>query len=160
MNYTKENIWLTRRRKMNKKIMIPEHQGRNKYCFPNKKSIEEKWLKLLQRSLAVLKISIIHFPLKAPQKEKRHHLPHNNTLSFTSNLLTSKQVNYSVRHNPRQPKATKKNFHKAQAIAQWRRIWSTDSPILLHIQHLSITMTCRFLRLSMVRIFPMAADQA
>jgi hypothetical protein len=38
-------------------------------------------------------------------------------------------------------------FHKALAVSQWRKmIYSLP---LLHIQHQSITMTCRFLRLSM-----------
>jgi hypothetical protein len=58
------------------------------------------------------------------------------------------------------PKRLKKTLHKAQATAQWRKRWSTDSLFLLHTQHLSITMTCRFLKLSLVSIFPRTADQA
>jgi hypothetical protein len=35
-----------------------------------------------------------------------------------------------------------------------------DSPFLLHIQYLLTTMTCRFLRLSILKNFPRVADQA
>ena len=47
--------------------------------------------------------------------------------------------------------------HKSKAIEQWIRRWSTDSPFLLHIQHQSKIKICRFLRLSIVKIFPKAA---
>jgi hypothetical protein len=50
-------------------------------------------------------------------------------------------------------------FHRVRATLQWRRSWSTDSPFILH-KHLSNTMTCIFLRLSNVRVFPSAVDQA
>jgi hypothetical protein len=43
---------------------------------------------------------------------------------------------------------------------QSRRRRSKDCTFLLHIQHLSITMTYLFLRLSIVRVFPRALDQA
>jgi hypothetical protein len=58
------------------------------------------------------------------------------------------------------PKRLKKIFYKAQATTQWKRRWSTDSPFFSHIQRILTTMTYRFLRLSMVRIFPRVADQA
>lgn len=48
----------------------------------------------------------------------------------------------------------------AEATLQWRRRWSIDSPLFLYMQHLSITMTCRLLRLFKVRIFPKATDNA
>jgi hypothetical protein len=48
----------------------------------------------------------------------------------------------------------------AEATSQWRKRWSTDSPSLLHKQHLSTMMICLFLRLSTVRILPRAADHA
>jgi hypothetical protein len=54
------------------------------------------------------------------------------------------------------PKRLKREYHKAEATSQWRRRWSTDSFVFLHVQHLFITITCRFLRLSKVRIFPRA----
>jgi len=57
-------------------------------------------------------------------------------------------------------KRLKMTFHRARATSQWRRRWSTDSPFILHMQHLSITMTRFFLRLSKVMIFPCAAIQA
>ena len=47
--------------------------------------------------------------------------------------------------------------HKSKAIEQWMRRWSTDSLSLLHIQHQSKIKICRFLRLSIVKIFPKAA---
>ena len=43
---------------------------------------------------------------------------------------------------------------KSKAIGEWIRRWSTDSPFLLHIQHQSKIKICRFLRLSIVKIFP------
>jgi hypothetical protein len=49
----------------------------------------------------------------------------------------------------------------AQVTSQWRRGgWSTNSPFLLDMQHLSTAMTCHFLRLSIVRIFLRVTDQA
>jgi hypothetical protein len=57
-------------------------------------------------------------------------------------------------------KRLKMTFHRARATSQWRRRWSTNSPFILHMQHLSITMIHFFLRLSKVRIFPCAAIQA
>jgi len=36
--------------------------------------------------------------------------------------------------------------------------WSTNSSVFLHMQHLFITITWRFLRLSKLRIFPRATD--
>jgi hypothetical protein len=56
---------------------------------------------------------------------------------------------YFPRKAPQEARKHHKTFHKAQATSHWRRKWSIDSPFLKHIQHLKITMTCRFLRLSM-----------
>jgi hypothetical protein len=58
------------------------------------------------------------------------------------------------------PNQVKRAFHWAEATSQWRRRWSTNSPLLLHKQHLSTMITCIFLRLSTVRILPRAADHA
>jgi len=55
-------------------------------------------------------------------------------------------------------KRVKRALHKAEATSQWRRRWSIDSPLLLHMQHLSTIITCLFSRLSKVRILPSAAD--
>jgi hypothetical protein len=108
----------------------------------------------------VLKTFVVHFLPKEPQKALSHHLLHNSTLSAANSVLTSIQVEYLSRYNPRQPKSTEENiFHMSQATSQWRRRWSTDSPFLLHMQHLSTTMTCYLLTLSIVRIFHRAADQ-
>jgi hypothetical protein len=151
--------------------MIIKLQKENKCNNLKIKSIDEKRLKLLHHPIAILKIPIIHFPPKAPQEARGHHISHNNTPSATSSPSTSKQVNYSTWHNPREPKASLKNkkgekrkekkttFYMAQATSQWRRRWSTESPFLLHIQHLSITMTCCFLRLSTVRISSRAINR-
>ena len=50
-------------------------------------------------------------------------------------------------------------LHISNAIGQWRRRWSTDSPHPLHIKHHSRTTKCLFLRLSIVKILPKAAVQ-
>ena len=47
--------------------------------------------------------------------------------------------------------------HKSKAIEQWMRRWSTDFPFLLHIQHQSKIKICRFLILSIVKIFSKVA---
>jgi hypothetical protein len=57
-------------------------------------------------------------------------------------------------------KRRKMLFHIAEATSQWRRRWSTDSPSLLHKQHLSTMIICLFLRLSIVRILSRATDHA
>jgi hypothetical protein len=58
------------------------------------------------------------------------------------------------------PKRIKMLFHITEATSQGRRRWSTDFSSLLHKQHLSTMMISFFLRLSTIRILPMAADQA
>lgn len=94
-------------------------------------------------------------------KAWKHHLPHNSAPSVIGSLPRSIQVHYSYRLTQDSPKChKKKTFRKTQAISQWRRRQSTNSPLFLHIQQLSTTMSCRFLRLSMVRILPKVADQA
>jgi hypothetical protein len=59
------------------------------------------------KTYIILETSIIFFPPKTPQKAMRHYLLRNNTASATISPPTSKQVNYSSRDNPRQPKTTK-----------------------------------------------------
>jgi hypothetical protein len=44
-----------------------------------------------------------------PQKAQTHHFPHSNTSSAANSPLISIQVDYSSRHNPRQPKLTDEN---------------------------------------------------
>lgn len=51
-------------------------------------------------------------------------------------------------------------FDRALVISQYSKSWSIDSPLFLHIQHQSTTITCRFLRLPIVKIFPKVVDQA
>jgi hypothetical protein len=55
-------------------------------------------------------------------------------------------------------KREKMLFHRVEATSQCRRIWSIDSPSRSHRQHLSTMIMCLFLRLSIVRILPRAAD--
>jgi hypothetical protein len=71
---------------------------------------KKKRLKLLQRPLAVLKVPIIYFPPKAPQKAREHHLPHESILSSTTSPLDSKQINHLTRHNSGHPKAIGKGI--------------------------------------------------
>jgi hypothetical protein len=52
------------------------------------------------------------------------------------------------------PNQVKRAFHRAKVTAQWSRMWSIDSPFLLHKQHLSTIITCLFQRLSTIRILP------
>jgi len=59
--------------------------------------------KVLSQSSKVLSFISLH------KYHKRHHLPHNSTPSIVGNPPTSIQINYSSRHNPRQPKSTKEN---------------------------------------------------
>ena len=50
-------------------------------------------------------------------------------------------------------------FHKALAVSQWSKRWSTVSLLFLHKQQRSTTMICPFSNLSKVRILPKAANQ-
>lgn len=49
------------------------------------------------------------------------------------------------------------NNNKPLANSQWRKIWSTDSPLNLHLQHQFVIITSFFLRLSIVKISPFSA---
>jgi len=133
--------------------MIVNQQRRNK-SGPNICSVEKQRLNLLQNPLTILKASIFIFLHKY---QKRHECTIFHIAAGSP--PTSIQVDYSSSYNPRSPKSTEKTFQMAQTTSQWRKIWSTDSPFLLHIQHLSTTMTSCFQRLSIVKIFPKAADQ-
>ena len=57
------------------------------------------------------------------------------------------------------PKRENSILQSSWAIEQWRSRWSIVSPALLHMQHQSIMISHRFLRLSTVRIFPRVAVQ-
>jgi len=88
------------------------------------------------------------------KKAQRYHLPHNSTSSVANSLPTSIQIDYSSRHDPRQPKSRKHSKWHKQPHNE-----AEDGPnslFLLYKQHQSTTMTCRFQRLSMVKIFPRA----
>lgn len=85
--YTRKH--LARRRKKNKEILKIKHKRGFKNHCPKKKNIEEKRYKHLQLLLAVLKTPIIYFPPNTQQEARRHYLPHNSTLSATSNPPTS-----------------------------------------------------------------------
>ena len=49
------------------------------------------------------------------------------------------------------------NNNKPLANSQWRKIWSTDSPLNLHLQHQYVIIISCFLRLSIVKISPFSA---
>jgi hypothetical protein len=91
---------------------------------------------------------------------QRHHLPHCSTLSV-ANSPPKKAYKSTICLGMTQesPNQLKKTFQIAQATSQWSRIWSINSSFLIHKQHQSTTMTCRFRKLSMVRIFPRASKQ-
>ena len=98
---------------------------------------------------------------KTLRKARKHHLPYSNTLSATTSSQTSNQVNYSFRHNSRQPKTTEKKHSIRHKQPYNGEEGGPQTPtFLLLIQHLSTTMTCRSFKLSMVKIFPKTVDQA
>jgi hypothetical protein len=51
---------------------------------------------------------------------------------------------------------TKEGTPQSISYLAMKKKWSTVSPFLLYMQHLFITITCHFLRLSKVRILPRA----
>ena len=57
------------------------------------------------------------------------------------------------------PKRLQTIDHSSKAMGQWRRRWFTDSSLLLHIKHQSMTGTPLFHSLSRVKILPKAAVQ-
>jgi hypothetical protein len=131
-----------------------------KCSCPSKKSKKEKRLKFRWWSLTVLKTYVISFRPKTPQETGRYFLPDIALRVFPLVHQQANKLGTLLGIAQDCPKRLKKAFHKAQATSQWSRWWSIDSLFLLHIQHLSITMICRFLRLSIVRIFLRAVDQA
>ena len=98
---------------------------------------------------------------------QRHHKRKSGTIFYTTTLWVLPAFYRQASKSTTQlgktqdsPKRRKRTFHNVQETSQRRRKWSTDSLFFLHIQHLSITVTCRFLRLFMVKIFPKATDEA
>ena len=63
-------------------------------------------------------------------------------------------------HNPMNPEERKTMLQSSRAAGQWRSRWLVVSPYLLHMQHQSIIIIQRFLRLSTVRNFPKTAVQS
>jgi hypothetical protein len=97
----------------------------------------------------------------------RHHIRQQGTIFHTTALRERPPVHQQAKRSitrrvitQEKLKRLKMAFQRTQAASQWRRRWSTDSLFFLHIQHLSITMSRLFLRLSNVRIFPSTAAQA
>jgi hypothetical protein len=97
----------------------------------------------------------------------RHHIRQQGTIFHTTTLWERPPVHQQAKRSTTRRGITQERlkrlkvaFQITQATSQWRRRWSTDSPFFLHKQHLSITMTRLFLRLSNVRIFPSATAQA
>jgi hypothetical protein len=115
-------------------------------------------------SSIVLSFSLNYLSLRS---HHRHHKRQQGTIFHTTALRERPPVHQQANKSTTRRgitqdrlKRLKIAFHKVRETSQWRRRWSTDSPFILHIQHLSITMTRFFLRLSKVRIFPYAAVQA
>ena len=86
-----------------------------------------------------------HGPQVFPSKDTTRHKKassftqqHPECYHQSTNKKTSQLLYYAS------PKIAQNDWkrHKAQATSQWRRRWSTNSPFLLHEQHLSTTMTC------------------
>lgn len=69
-------------------------------------------------------------------------------LKLTNNSTTSCGMTHFT------PKRLNTDTQKTLATLDWSRRWSIDSVLFLHMQRQSITMTCIFLRLSKVKIFP------
>jgi len=116
-------------------------------------------------SLMVVSLSSNCLSLRSLHK---HHKRQQRTIFHTTALREQPPVHQQANRSTTRRgitqdklKRLKRAFQRTQATSQWRRSrWSTDSSFFLHMQHLSITMTCLFLRLSKVRIFPRAATQA
>jgi hypothetical protein len=127
-----------------------------------RQSIEEKRLNLHQDPLAIFKTYIISFPPKTPQKVKMHHL-HTETLRVLptvhqqANNLTTRLG--TIQDSPKRVEKKKIYIYIGTNNLAMKKNSVYGLPILLHIYHLSTTMICRFPRLSIVRIFPMAAEQ-
>jgi len=83
--------------------MITNHQREIKEIVQRYNVLKNRDLissKVLSRSSKLLSFISLH------RHHKRYHLPHNSTLSVASNLPKSIQIDYSSRHDPRQPKST------------------------------------------------------
>jgi hypothetical protein len=98
--------------------------------------------------LAILKISLTN-------SLQKHHKRQDDTIFHTAALqvlpiVHQQAIKSTIRLGITQdsPKQLKRIFHKAQATSQWRRRWSTNSQFFLYIQHLLITITCCFLRVT------------
>ena len=103
----------------------------------------------------------ISFLPKAPHKARPNHLPYSSISKPTKiPFLASEEVYHLIGMTQANPTMLKPVFQRALAISQWSKRWFTDSPLFLHAQHQLMTMTCCFLRLSMVRIFSWTANQA
>jgi hypothetical protein len=141
------------------------------------KSLEEKRLEFRHHLFAIFKTPIIYFP-----PLQRHHIMKDGTIfhirafqslskypfqqakSFTTQLgitytnLTRLTIVFHRALTYTNLTRLTIVFHRALVISQCSKRWSTDSPLFLHIQHQSTIMTCCFLRLSMIKIFPKVID--
>ena len=108
----------------------------------------------------ILKASRILLSPNTPHQTMRHNPPNNNiTMLPEIARPTIQQIHYPLRHHPTNTNKQKIILHISDAMGQWRRRWSTDSPHPLHIKHHSRTTKCLFWRLSIVKILLEAAVQ-
>jgi hypothetical protein len=61
---------------------------------------------------------------------KRHHFPNSSTLRVAGGPPTSKQIDYSSRHNPRQPKLFEENVPNGTLILKIKKKMVHKLPIL------------------------------
>jgi hypothetical protein len=85
--------------------MITDHYKRNISSCPKIQSVERYRFQLLQGPLKLLKTPIIPFPQHTPQKAQRHHFTNNGNPIVVGSPPTSQPINYSSRHNSRQPES-------------------------------------------------------
>ena len=74
---------------------------------------------------------------------------------FIQTALSIKPINWSLTV-PSLPQVGK-HYHKSLAASQWRKRWSMDIPLNLHIPHQSIIVITHFLKLYFVKILPFVA---
>jgi hypothetical protein len=118
----------------------------------------KEWKNKEMRSSVVLSLFLNCLSLRSLHK---HYIRQQGTIFHTTALRERPPVHQQANKSTTRRgitqdklKRLKMAFHKARATSQWRRRWSTNSPFILHMQHLSITITRFFLRLSKVRNFP------
>lgn len=95
---------------------------------------------------------------------QRHYIRQDSTIfhmmAFWSlpNALSCKWK--GLLYNLSQPYKAEDGIPLGTSHSQWSKMWSIGSPLFLHMHNQSTIMTCYFLRLFVVSIFPKRANQA